>query len=746
MSYGEERESLSRRGFLKLGLAGAAMGALDWRAWAAAEGLPDYYGDYLAKVAARIGALSSVCDDAFFFITDLHFPSNRCVSGRILAKLVAETGVKKVLCGGDIPEAFGGKASIDRAITAYRSEWVEAVERAGGEFYPAKGNHDFTIRDSPSVEDGFTYDGKSARDILMDTCAVRANAIVNKEDPEGCYYYFDSPGTGVRYIVADTTDSICEDRTFWALRHGMCERQLRWLAENALATIPAGWVAVVMHHIPIAEIVSGDSGVQQTFGPWRSLLEAYQSRGVATVGGKKFDFSSAQGRILCSLTGHEHAERQTYRNGLWHITEPCDASYGDYIAGSSPWCTDLPNKVKGTIFEQTFDAVHVDRRNNALHFTRIGGGADRTVRLAPLHLVTGEAMKLDGTAWGCHDADRVRKERNPNNIYQSFLRYYSDVVQISSERGLIAQKPGEAVALGVMADGKRRIVPVVVEAKARCRLRVGSYNIRLSTGDVGTENGWDERRDDLAALIRKLDLDVFGAQEVRPEQAEFLRERLPEFGFVGDHCGADRVSGEASPVFYRKDRFEAEKTGTFWLSETPEVPGVAGWGAACPRVCSYLVLREKATGRRFCFANTHTDHVSAEARERGMLLIIERMKALCNGAPIIFTGDHNCREVDAPAAAVAKVLVNALYESETPPKGPWRTFNGWKWCEAEPSTLDALKETPEARNAPGRGSRIDYIYATRGTRVLDYATIADARPGKRFYPSDHYPVVATVEM
>ena len=266
-----------------------------------------------------------------------------------------------------------------------------------GDFYPAKGNHDFTIRDKPNSPDGWTLSGKAARDVLMDTAAVREKVVTNPDDPEGCYYWFDSPGTGVRYIVADTTDSIRTDRTYWAVKYGIGERQLMWLAENALMTLPAGWCAVVMHHIPVAEIVSGESGVPQTFAPWRSLLEAYQSRGVATVGGRKFDFSSAQGRILCSLTGHEHAERQTYRNGLWHITEPCDAAYSDYIVGSSPWCAGLPKKEKGTIFEQTFDAIHIDRRNNALHFTRIGGGADRTVRLAPLHLVAGEAVKLDGT-------------------------------------------------------------------------------------------------------------------------------------------------------------------------------------------------------------------------------------------------------------------------------------------------------------------------------------------------------------
>ena len=287
-------------------------------------------------------------------------------------------------------------------------------------------------------------------------------------------------------------------------------------------------------------------------------------------------------------------------------------------------------------------------------------------------------------------------------------------------------------------------------------IRVGSYNIRTGGADKETPNAWKERKDDLVALLKKMDLDVFGLQEVMPAQAEFLREKLPEYDYVGEFRNEDRVSGEASPVCYRKDRFEALKSGTFWLSETPDVPGLKGWGAACPRVCSYLILRDKRTGAKFCFANTHTDHVSALAREKGMMLILERMKKFGEGAPIVFTGDHNCRETDVPAIAVSGVLTNALYACETTPTGSWRTFNGWEWRENEVSTVEALKATPEVRNArsgspdgTGRkketyGARIDYIYVTPGTRVLDYSTIDATRPGTQLYPSDHFPLMATV--
>ena len=297
-------------------------------------------------------------------------------------------------------------------------------------------------------------------------------------------------------------------------------------------------------------------------------------------------------------------------------------------------------------------------------------------------------------------------------------------------------------------------------------IRVGTYNIRLSgssrwLADRNTPNTWESRKADLAAHLRRLDLDVFGLQEVCPDQAAYLRENLPGYTFVGEHREADRVSGEASPVCYRTSRFDELKAGTFWLSETPDVPGLKGWGAACPRVCSYLILRDRDTGRRFCFANTHTDHVSAEAREKGMLLIIERMREFGDGCPIVFTGDHNCRETEAPAQAVSKLLLNALYLSETPPTGPWRTFSGWKWRDREYPAVDALKLPENVRNArkgspdaekdknggyvwEDCGARIDYIYVSPGVRVLDYATCADPRPGEKLYPSDHFPVVSTI--
>ena len=284
------------------------------------------------------------------------------------------------------------------------------------------------------------------------------------------------------------------------------------------------------------------------------------------------------------------------------------------------------------------------------------------------------------------------------------------------------------------------LLPLLLAGCASSDLyRVGSYNIRCDADwsiKADGINCWDQRKAGFVGHLKSLDLDVFGLQEVTPGQARYIRENLPGFEFVGEHRDADRKSGEASPVCYRKSRFEALDSGTFWLSETPDTPGLKGWGAACPRVCSYLILRDRESGKKFCFANTHTDHVSAKAREQGMLLVIERMKKFGAGAPIVFTGDHNCRHADPPAVAVRKILDDARDVAETPDPGPSNTFQGFGKYKDGPS--DATGK------AIVNDLRIDYIYVTPGTRVRDFITHGDKR-GEGLYYSDHYPVTATIE-
>ena len=296
-------------------------------------------------------------------------------------------------------------------------------------------------------------------------------------------------------------------------------------------------------------------------------------------------------------------------------------------------------------------------------------------------------------------------------------------------------------------------------------LRVGSYNVRVGTADGKTANAWDNRKEDLVALMRLIDYDVVGLQESFTAQSAYITNSLPGYALIGSIEGAEENVGVTSPICYRKSRLTPLKSGTFWLSTTPDAPGGDVWGAWSRRkVCVWALLEDRVTGKTLCFVNTHTDHKSEVARLEGTKLILRRVAEIVPaGMPIVFTGDHNCRETEAPSQAVMKVLKNALYVSETPPSGPWRSYSGWKWREKEYSAVDALKLPADVRNArkgspdadrdaDGRhkwencGARIDYIYVSDGVKVKSYATRADSRSGTKLYPSDHFPLVAEIEL
>ena len=88
---------------------------------------------------------------------------------------------------------------------------------------------------------------------------------------------------------------------------------------------------------------------------------------------------------------------------------------------------------------------------------------------------------------------------------------------------------------------------------------------------------------------------------------------------------------------------------------------------------------------------------------------------------------------ESPQIQLAKKSLARAFEiSATPPKGPFRTDNCWKFVPPE-------NEDEKA------GNRIDHIFLTPGTKVTDYETFGDFY-GDNFYPSDHFPVKALIEL
>lgn len=101
-------------------------------------------------------------------------------------------------------------------------------------------------------------------------------------------------------------------------------------------------------------------------------------------------------------------------------------------------------------------------------------------------------------------------------------------------------------------------------------LNVMSYNIRYDNPEDSLNN-WAYRKERAANVVRFYDADIVGTQEVLHNQLEDLKLRLPDYAVVGVGREDGKEAGEYSALWYKKARFELLDSGTFWLSETPEV-------------------------------------------------------------------------------------------------------------------------------------------------------------------------------
>lgn len=246
-------------------------------------------------------------------------------------------------------------------------------------------------------------------------------------------------------------------------------------------------------------------------------------------------------------------------------------------------------------------------------------------------------------------------------------------------------------------------------------LKVMSYNIRLGSANDGT-NSWSLRYVATGEMLEDQAPDVFGVQEALDYQVRYINE-MCGYEYVGVGRENGKKEGEHMAIFWNKKSVSMLKWGTFWLSETPQKPS-KGWDAACFRTATWALMKDKKTGRKFYFVNTHLDHEGKEAQKNGLKLIVDRIGEINpEGYPMVLTGDFNMKpddpnlaELDSKMQSTRKIA--AVTDNHD-------TYNGW-----------------------GRGSGIiDYIYVSGFSSCPEYQTVVKRYRDRKFV-SDHYPVSA----
>ncbi|MCH5197461.1 MAG: endonuclease/exonuclease/phosphatase family protein [Oscillospiraceae bacterium] len=251
-------------------------------------------------------------------------------------------------------------------------------------------------------------------------------------------------------------------------------------------------------------------------------------------------------------------------------------------------------------------------------------------------------------------------------------------------------------------------------------ITVMSCNVRTVSPFDMFKKSWFYRADLIIKNIEAQSPDIIGFQEVTRFHYDYLTNCLEGYENVLTYRDGSYFS-EGCPIFYNTSKFQLIDKGSFWLSSTPDEMS-RDWGAACYRICSFVVLKQLSDGKELAVFNTHLDHISEKARINGIRLILEKLNAF-GDYPCVIMGDFNAEESSETYKAAAKLFDDAKYKAGI-------TMSG--------ATYQNYGKSLNREN-------IDYFMVSKtGIDVSEYKIVDTTYDG--IYPSDHFPIVIKIAL
>jgi endonuclease/exonuclease/phosphatase family metal-dependent hydrolase len=258
-------------------------------------------------------------------------------------------------------------------------------------------------------------------------------------------------------------------------------------------------------------------------------------------------------------------------------------------------------------------------------------------------------------------------------------------------------------------------------------VKVMTFNIRYGTANDGPD-AWPQRRELVFDVARREECDFIGLQEALRFQIDEIRNSVVGYAEIGVGRDDGKTRGEYSAILYRADRWRVDASGTFWLSDTPDVVASKNWGNEITRIVTWGRFINQATGRALYVFNTHFDHQSQPSRVKSAELLARQIADRDPKDPVIVTGDLNAGE-DNPTI---RYLKGEVGESPVTLVDTFRTLHA---DATEAGTFNGF-------HGLATGPKIDYIVTEPGTTVRAARILHDNRDGR--YPSDHFPVTAEI--
>lgn len=273
-----------------------------------------------------------------------------------------------------------------------------------------------------------------------------------------------------------------------------------------------------------------------------------------------------------------------------------------------------------------------------------------------------------------------------------------------------------------------------VSHEASAELKLMSFNMRYNTPkDTGALN-WEVRKYAIQKFIDEIQPDVVAVNEARTKMRDDLRELLPDYGML-EIAGTGSGKGANAVIIYNKNTVKLLKTDWFFHSATPKEPSMC-WDVTTKqwRGTVWGLFKEKATGRKFYYFCTHLclgiKPWDLEGKLNSSLLNLDMMQTVAGEKSSVFiAGD-----------------MNASYEPDDERR--WGLQPYYYWMK------DARLTAPETSNATTFNAfgkmeiterhKLDYIFY-RHANVKKFETFNTPDWGVP-YISDHYPIMATVDL
>ncbi|MDF2567549.1 MAG: Endonuclease/exonuclease/phosphatase [Oscillospiraceae bacterium] len=267
-------------------------------------------------------------------------------------------------------------------------------------------------------------------------------------------------------------------------------------------------------------------------------------------------------------------------------------------------------------------------------------------------------------------------------------------------------------------------------------IKVVSFNLRRD-GIFSKKNRWDSRKKFIVDIIKNSDASIIGVQELLPCMKKDIGNLLCDYIIIGEGRDKDDTS-EHSDIILKSEDITIDLFTTFWISKNPKRSGSRAFLTFFPRICTVVELTLKNSDKKIRVFNTHFDHISKIARNLGVNLILKTIDELNKVKPLptILMGDFNAK----PNSNTIKKLSLNLHDYDTIrmhdvfyhiPKSQLEKFTDFR--NTYHGFSGKLKKDP-----------IDYIFVSNEFEVVEANILRGSNKG--IYPSDHYPISATLRL